>query len=95
MPLGTVSEQQILEALHRLPVERWPEVLHILERMAPAPSAAGALPPIRTGADLLHSGLIGIWADRTDITDNREFARQLRQQASHRRLRGKSDAAGQ
>jgi hypothetical protein len=30
-----------------------------------------------TGADLLASGLFGIWKNRTDITDNLEFAREL------------------
>ena len=38
-----------------------------------------------TGADLLVSGLFGIWKDRTDIGDGIEFARQLRQQAERRR----------
>jgi hypothetical protein len=38
-----------------------------------------------TAADLLHSGLIGMWADRADISDSREFARRLREQAQTRR----------
>ncbi len=37
-----------------------------------------------TGADLLKSGLVGIWADRKDIGDSLEFARQLRQKAERR-----------
>jgi hypothetical protein len=37
-----------------------------------------------TGADLLASGLYGIWGDRTEVTDGVEFARQLRQQAERR-----------
>lgn len=36
-------------------------------------------------SDLLNSGLIGMWADRTDIGDGREFARRLREQAQSRR----------
>ena len=36
-------------------------------------------------ADLLHSGLVGMWADRSDIGDSREFARRLREQAQTRR----------
>ena len=35
---------------------------------------------IRTFGDLLASGFVGSWADRDDITDSAEFARQLREQ---------------
>jgi hypothetical protein len=39
----------------------------------------------KTGRDLLNAlealGFIGMWADRTDIQDSGEFARQLREQA--------------
>jgi hypothetical protein len=35
--------------------------------------------------DLLHSGLVGMWAERDDIGDSREFARRLREQAQTRR----------
>ena len=37
------------------------------------------------GKDLIESGLIGLWKDRTDIGDSLEYARQLRQQAQNRR----------
>ena len=33
-----------------------------------------------TAVDLAESGLFGIWADRTDIGDSVEYARQLRRQ---------------
>ena len=36
-------------------------------------------------SDLLQSGLVGIWAGRTDIGDSQEFARRLREQAQNRR----------
>ena len=35
-------------------------------------------------SDLLHSGLVGLWSERTDIGDSREFARRLRQGAQTR-----------
>ena len=38
-----------------------------------------------TGKDLLESGLIGIWKDRTDIKDSAAYARQLREEAQTRR----------
>ncbi len=37
-----------------------------------------------TGETLLASGLVGIWADRTDIGDTLEFARELRKRAETR-----------
>lgn len=45
----------------------------------PAGAALGYDPskPIMTGKDLLESGLVGMWADRDDITDNLAFARSL------------------
>ncbi len=37
-----------------------------------------------TLGDLLESPLVGMWADREDIIDSAEFARQLRERASRR-----------
>lgn len=37
-----------------------------------------------TARQLLNSRLIGMWEDRTDITDSAEYARQLREQAQRR-----------
>ncbi len=37
-----------------------------------------------TGEALLASGLVGIWADRTDMGDTIEFARKLRERAQRR-----------
>src|SRR2546423_2777197 len=45
-------------------------------------------PQPRTGAQLVdyleREGVLGIWADRTDIPDSPEFARQLRRKAEKR-----------
>ncbi len=38
-----------------------------------------------SASDLLNSGLVGMWAARSDIGDSREFARRLREQAQTRR----------
>ena len=38
-----------------------------------------------SAADLLNSGLVGIWSERTDVGDSLEFARRLRQQTQTRR----------
>jgi hypothetical protein len=37
-----------------------------------------------TARQLLNSGLIGMWKNRTDITDSLEYAHQLREQAERR-----------
>ena len=51
-------------------------------------SLDGILPPDplpQTGAEVIEfwkkEGLMGIWADRTDIPDSPEYARQLRRMA--------------
>ncbi len=37
-----------------------------------------------TARQLLNSGLVGMWKDRSDITDSAAYARQLREQAQRR-----------
>ena len=37
-----------------------------------------------TGAELLASGLVGLWADREDIADSADYARKLRRNAERR-----------
>lgn len=91
MAPAEVSEQQIVEALHKVPRERWDMVLAWVSALERQPGE-GDDRPIRTAADVLQSGLVGIWADRTDIGDSREFARKLRYEAEHRRER--HDAGG-
>ncbi|HET7088671.1 MAG TPA: hypothetical protein VFL17_08485 [Anaerolineae bacterium] len=53
---------------------------------APAPQR------VMTAANLLDSGLVGLWEDRTDIADSAEFARQLRRQAERRERAGDDPA---
>jgi len=38
-----------------------------------------------TAEDLLGSGLVGLWAERSDLGDSGEFARHLRTQAQTRK----------
>jgi hypothetical protein len=84
MPPETVSEQSILEELHRIPQERWGDVLTFLRSLQSGRQDSVSEKPILTAGDLLNSDLIGMWADRTDIGDSREFARRLREQAQTR-----------
>jgi len=41
--------------------------------------------PRLTVGEFKKSGLIGMWKDRDDIQDSSVYARQLREQAQHRR----------
>ena len=79
-----VNERTILQELDRLPRERWSEVLTFIRSLGPLQPSPGEKRPM-TAADLLQSGLVGLWADRADIGDSREFARQLRERAQTRR----------
>ena len=95
MLLPDVTPDQILDAVQRVPVQRWGEVLHAIESLQDPPgSTAEASSPVRTGTDLRNSGLIGIWADRPDVANSQEFARELRRRAEQRNNQGRSDAAG-
>jgi hypothetical protein len=42
-----VTEQAILGALHRLPPERWPQVLAFIDSLQPTPTAPTAAGPTR------------------------------------------------
>ncbi len=76
----TTIEQDGEIHLANLPVKRGQRVEMIV---LPEPAATGARPML-TAADLLASGLVGLWEGREDITDSSAFARQLRDQAQHR-----------
>jgi hypothetical protein len=92
MPTPSVGEVQILEALRRVPSGRWGEVLAFLDSLQGAEAGGGPPAPIHTARDLAESGLVGLWAGRTDLGDSRTFARRLREQAERRG--GGGDAAG-
>jgi hypothetical protein len=82
---AAVNEQTILDALHQISHDRWGDVLSFIETLRPDDESAGEAEkrPV-TAADLLASGLVGLWSDRSDIGDSREFARRLREQAQTR-----------
>ena len=84
MAAKVVADQAILKELHAIPEERWGEVLTFICSLQLGRQPPAGERPIVTGADLLGSDLISMWADRTDITDSREFARHLRHEAEHR-----------
>ena len=82
-----VTQKKILEELRGLEPGRWFEVLDFIGYLKHFGTMERARPHTRemTARDLLQSELVGIWADRADIGDSLSFARQLRQQAEHRR----------
>ena len=83
---ATISEDSILKAVRQVPAERWPEILHFVTELQ------GDVAAIRTAADLSRSDLVGLWGDRDDLGDSRDFARRLRQQAETRQ--GTANAVG-
>jgi hypothetical protein len=83
--LTNVNEKSILDALHRVSHDRWGDVLAFIESLdrVDEPARETEKRPLTADA-LLASGLIGLWSDRTDIGDSREFARRLRELAQTR-----------
>lgn len=79
-----VDAKQVLEALQYVPPERWQEVLKYLRSLQSDKDETVEVEPIRTAADLARSPLVGLWADRDDLSNSRAFARSLREQAEHR-----------
>ena len=76
--IGPPSEGAIVDALHHVPSSRWGEVLEFVE------SLRTHVPAILTAADLARSDLVGLWGDRDDLDDPRDFARRLRDIATNR-----------
>jgi len=66
--------------IRNLPVEAGQQVEVLLLF---TPSVKSKRPRL-TARQLLHSGLIGLWKERQDITDSTSYARQLREQAQRR-----------
>lgn len=81
---ATIEETQVLNALRALKQEEWPEVLDFIGYLRHRNKAAPPGHPQLTALDLAQSDLVGIWADRTDVTDSLDFARQLRDKAERR-----------
>jgi hypothetical protein len=85
MSLPAVTSDQILNAVQRVPTARWGDALRAIENLQSEPgSTAVSASMLRTGCDLHDSVLIGIWTGRDDVTNNHQFARELRRQAEHR-----------
>ena len=66
--------------LRNLPVEKGQQV-EVLLLFTPAEKSTQ---PRLTARQLRHSGLIGLWKEREEITDSSAYARQLREQAQQR-----------
>lgn len=82
--MKTVSIKTTIPEDHRLVVDVPPDM-----PAGPAEVLVTALAPREPGqawtfGDLLESGLVGLWRDRTDIADSVAFARALREAAERR-----------
>jgi hypothetical protein len=85
MVSSRVTSEEIMSAVQQVPMERWGELLRVIESLHPIEETSEASKlSIRTGADLAGSDLIGIWGNRTDLGDSQQFAQGLRRQAEQR-----------
>jgi hypothetical protein len=84
MSTREVTQDQILQELHGLEPERWPEVLDFIGYLRSTVERTALHQRELTARELLQSGLVGLWADREDIDDSLSFARQLRRRAERR-----------
>lgn len=86
MSTDGVTQQQLLDELQDLEPSRWFEVLDFIGYLKERASRVQAEPGPQelTARALLQSEVVGLWADREDIGDSLDFARQLRHQAERR-----------
>lgn len=79
--MEAIRVQQTIEkkgelTLRNLPVEKGQQV-EVLLLFTPIETSSR---PRLTAHQLLHSDLVGLWQDRSDVTDSALYARQLREQ---------------
>jgi hypothetical protein len=89
MPVEAMRIEKTLEkdgeiVLKGLPSYRKGEKVELIVLSGPSEEQE---PRGMTAADLLKSGLVGIWKDREDIGDSSEFARKLRARVEKREIR--------
>jgi hypothetical protein len=77
--------EQILERDGELDVKGLPYKKRQLVEIILLPHPIKRKRPRLTVGEFKKSGLIGMWKDRDDIQDSSVYARQLREQAQHRR----------
>jgi hypothetical protein len=86
MSTPTPFEEQVLDELRDLPPGKWPEVLDFIGYLKHRSGRRKSLHAKElTAHGLLQSGLVGLWADRSDIGDSLTFARDLRRRAERHR----------
>jgi len=83
MESNGITEENVLDALRRVPSGRWPEVLQFLSSLEDF-ERTRSVPSLLNARDLAHSELVGIWRNRIDIGNSQEYAQRLRQQAENR-----------
>ena len=82
-----VTERDIFEKLRLLDRGKWGEVLDFIGYLAQGSSQgkeSTAQHRILTAEELLQSDLVGMWADRQDMGETLDFARNLRHLAEQR-----------
>ena len=79
MTAERVTQEQVLEELQDLEPGRWFEVVDFIGYLKAQTNRerAGLGSRELTARDLLQSEVVGLWADREDISDSLTFARRL------------------
>lgn len=86
MAISSIDEEQVLNALHSLEFDLWPEVIRYIQILKDQPQKKQLQPSLTiSAADLANSEIVGLWQERQDITDSVSFARQLRSDAEQQR----------
>ncbi len=81
--MGTAPDERLTQLLDKLKPQQVTEVIDFIEFLI-VKTEKDETPKPGTLGDMLTSGLIGLWKDRSDIGDSIEFAHRLREEAEHR-----------
>ena len=78
----------MLRALRALEFDLWPEVIRYIQFLQEQPEKRASQAALTmSAAELASSEIVGLWQERTDITDSSSFARQLRTDAEQQRMK--------
>ena len=88
MAITSINEEQVLRALRTLEFDLWPEVIRYIQFLQEQPEKKASQTALTlSAAELASSEIVGLWQERTDITDRAIYARQLRTDAEQQRMK--------
>ena len=84
--IESTARQQLHQIIDSLSMDMLSELLQVVKQFLQREKRKKKKEPL-TVEKLRNSGFIGLWADRTDITDSLAFSRQLREEIETERLK--------